>query len=58
MNDVFDDMEYVMVYMDDITIASTNAKEHQQHLKSVFERLQKYGIKIRPDLGGDKPLCP
>ena len=49
MNDVFDDMPYVMVYMDDITIASKDAKEHQQHLKSVFERLQKYGIKIRPD---------
>ena len=49
MNDVFDDMPYVMVYMDDITIASKTAKEHQQHLKSVFDRLQKYGIKIRPD---------
>ena len=49
MNDVFDDMPYVMVYMDDITIASKTAKEHQAHLKSVFERLQKYGIKIRPD---------
>ena len=50
MNDVFHDMEeYVTVYMDDITILSDNAIQHKQHLKSVFQRLQKYGIKIRPD---------
>ena len=49
MNDVFDAMDYVMVYMDDITIASKNAEEHKYHLKAVFDRLKKYGIKIRPD---------
>ena len=49
MNDVFDDMEYVIVYMDDITIVSDNAAQHKQHLNSVFQRLRKFGIKIRPD---------
>ena len=49
MDRVFADMDYVMVYMDDITIVSQTAEQHKIHLKNVFKRLQKYKIKIRPD---------
>ena len=49
MDKLFDDLDYVMVYMDDITIISSNAKQHQQHLQEVFRRLGEYRIKIRPD---------
>ena len=49
MDKIFDDLDYVMVYMDDITIISSSAQQHQNHLKEVFKRLGKYKIKIRPD---------
>ena len=49
MDKIFDDLEYVMVYMDDITIISSSPEQHQQHLKTVFDRLAEYKIKIRPD---------
>ena len=49
MDGIFSDLDYVMVYMDDITIVSSNPKQHQQHLQEVFNRLAKYKIKIRPD---------
>ena len=49
MDKIFDDLEYVMVYMDDITVMSSSPEEHQQHLQTVFNRLARYKIKIRPD---------
>ena len=49
MDNIFADMDYVMVYMDDITILSSTAEEHQKHLAAVFSRLATYKIKIRPD---------
>ena len=49
MDKIFDDLDFVMVYMDDITVISTTPEQHQQHLKEVFSRLGQYKIKIRPD---------
>ena len=49
MDKVFAGLEYVIVYMDDITIISESPQQHQQHLKEVFKRLMEYKIKIRPD---------
>ena len=49
MDKIFSDLDYVMVYMDDITILSETPQQHQQHLHEVFSRLAKYKIKIRPD---------
>ena len=49
MDRLFSDMPYVVVYMDDITILSDDPIQHQQHLLSVFNRLNKYNIKIRID---------
>ena len=49
MHDVFGDLDFVSVYMDDITVYSESPKQHQLHLQTVFKRLQEYGIKIRPD---------
>ena len=49
MDDLFSDLDYVMVYMDDITIISESPQQHQQHLQEIFKRLGKYKIKIRPD---------
>jgi len=49
MNEIFKDLEYVQVYLDDITVISKDAESHQLHLSEVFNRLNKYGIKIRAD---------
>lgn len=46
MNKVLGDLEFVVVFIDDVCIASSNAKEHEQHVRIVFERLQKYGLVI------------
>ncbi|UYV70029.1 slc25a4 [Cordylochernes scorpioides] len=37
---------FVFPYLDDILIASACEVEHSRHLKIIFERLNKYGIKI------------
>ena len=49
MAEVFQDMEFVMVYIDDIAVLSTSQEEHERHLDVVFQRLEDHGIKIRPD---------
>lgn len=46
MHSVFADMEFVVVFVDDICIASTSEEEHHQHVRAVFERLKSYGLVI------------
>lgn len=46
MHKVFADMEYVVVFVDDICIASASPDEHYMHVRKVFERLQMYGLVI------------
>ena len=48
INEVFNDMDFVFTYIDDILIASHNEEEHFQHLQSVFKRLEKFGLNIKP----------
>ncbi|GFY25511.1 hypothetical protein TNCV_2486311 [Trichonephila clavipes] len=33
-------------YLDDILVASENEEQHKTHLKLVFDRLQKYGLRV------------
>ena len=47
MDKVFDGLDFVVVYLDDIIVCSKNEKEHLQHLKLVYERLKKYNLKLR-----------
>jgi hypothetical protein len=44
MNEIFFDLEYVLVYIDDITIFSENAEEHEARTRIVLERLRKHGF--------------
>ena len=47
MQQVLGDLvDFVEIYLDDITIHSKNEKEHLQHLIQVFERLQDANLKI------------
>lgn len=46
MNQVFHDLDFVVVYIDDICIASENAEQHQTHLRMVLQRLHELDVKI------------
>jgi len=39
MHSAFSEMDFVFVYVDDIEVATVNMKQHQLHLRKVFERL-------------------
>lgn len=46
MNEVLRGLDFVFVYIDDICIASNDETQHMEHLKTVFDRLRKYGLTI------------
>jgi len=41
--------DYVVVYLDDLNIYSRNFDEHLLHLRAVFDRLRRAGLKLNPD---------
>ena len=47
MDSVLQDIDSAFVYLDDILIASSTEKEHQDDLKAVFRRLIDHGLVIR-----------
>ena len=49
VNYIFKDLEFVIVYLDDILILSKTQHEHVKHLRLVFQRLSEYNLKIRFD---------
>jgi len=48
MNDILRGLDFVFAYIDDVLIASRDEIEHYQHVRTVFERFQEYGIAINP----------
>ena len=47
MDSIFRDLSYTFVYLDDILIASSSAKEHMDDLRAVCKRIQDFGLVIR-----------
>jgi len=45
---VLQDLPFCYAYIDDILIASRDEREHQDHLRQLFARLDEYGIRINP----------
>ena len=41
-------LHFVYVYIDDLLIASASPQEHENHLRSVFQRLSNHGVVINP----------
>ena len=46
MDNIFRDLPFVFVYIDDILVASANEDEHRRHLEIIFQRLAANGITI------------
>jgi hypothetical protein len=48
MDDILRGIDFCFVYLDDILVFSRSREEHEQHLRALFDRLQRYGILINP----------
>ena len=46
MDQVFRDLPFVFVYLDDILVASNDEDEHKQHLREVLSKLRDNGLAI------------
>lgn len=46
MNEILGDLKFCYVYLDDILIFSKTQSEHELHIRTVFERLQSYGLTV------------
>jgi hypothetical protein len=49
MNQILGDLEFVVVYIDDLCIFSKTAEEHIEHIKIVMKKLKEANIKLNPD---------
>ncbi|XP_063991150.1 uncharacterized protein LOC135169783 [Diachasmimorpha longicaudata] len=48
IDEVLRDLDFSYAYIDDILIASETPEQHRYHLRTLFERLQSYGLLINP----------
>lgn len=48
VDQILQGLDLVFVYIDDILIASNTLTEHENHLRIVFNRLEKHGLTINP----------
>lgn len=48
-NSVLEGLDFLFNYLDDVIIASDSESQHIQHLRTVFERFEKFGITINLD---------
>ncbi|GFX77320.1 retrovirus-related Pol polyprotein from transposon 297 [Trichonephila clavipes] len=46
MHEVLRGLPFCFVYLDDILCYSENAEEHRSHLRTIFQRLGSYGLKL------------
>lgn len=46
MHRIFGDLDFVVIFIDDICIASSNPTEHREHVEIVFKRLRENGLVI------------
>ncbi|GFU50930.1 retrovirus-related Pol polyprotein from transposon 17.6 [Trichonephila clavipes] len=46
MHEVLSGLLFCFVYLDDILCYSENAEEHRSHLRTIFQRLSSYGLKL------------
>ena len=49
MDKIFNGMENVFCFVDDILVAGKDENEHKNRLEAVFKRIQEHGLKVRRD---------
>ncbi|CAH2085393.1 unnamed protein product [Euphydryas editha] len=49
LEQLFSDLPYVGVFLDDVIITGRDNKEHLNNLNKVFERLQAHGLKVKKE---------
>lgn len=49
IHEVLHDLDFCFPYLDDILIASNTYEQHEEHLKQIFARLEKFGLTINLD---------
>jgi hypothetical protein len=49
MQEIFRECDFVVVYLDDISILSDSLDQHINHIREVFAILKEYNIKLRLD---------
>ena len=48
VDEIIRSLDFVYAYIDDFLIASENEQQHREHLRELFNRLNKYGVVINP----------
>jgi hypothetical protein len=48
MDEILKDLDFCFAYLDDILVFSRSPQEHNQHLRTLFNKLQSYGILFNP----------
>ncbi|KRZ87482.1 Transposon Tf2-9 polyprotein [Trichinella sp. T8] len=48
MDEVTRGLRFCFVYLDDVLVASHSKEEHEKHLATLFQRFEKYGVKLNP----------
>lgn len=46
MSDLLEDLNYMLIYLDDILIMSKTMEEHLEHVKKVLQRLKKNNLTV------------
>jgi hypothetical protein len=58
MDDILRGLDFCFAYLDDVLVFSQSLEQHEQHLRALFDQLQKYGILIYLAKSFEHPRSP